>query len=119
MCGFVVSDEGYRGTSFKECSPCMHIDQKVSNYYSRNPKRTLVAVYWALKNHPNQSRKLTMRVFRNTVKVIKLEIASMVLFVVAILAGLGVVKKYADAPPSGTIAPYVVQTSSGLYLVRN
>jgi hypothetical protein len=57
-----------------------------------------------------------MRVIRKVTKVIKLVVFAGVALVVAILVGLGVVKKYADAPPSSTKAPYLVQTSSRIYL---
>ena len=35
--------------------------------------------------------------------------------VITFLAGFGVIKKYADAPPSDIKAPYLVETSSRIY----
>jgi hypothetical protein len=43
-----------------------------------------------------------MRVFRKTVKVIKLVIVGAVALVIAFLAGVGLVKKYSDQPPSAS-----------------
>ena len=57
-----------------------------------------------------------MRIFRNTVKVIKLVIFAGVALVIAFLAGAGLVKKEVDVPPSSTLAPYEVLTSSRVYL---
>jgi hypothetical protein len=57
-----------------------------------------------------------MRVIRRVTKVIKLVIFASVALVVAFLAGAGLVKKYADAPPSSTKAPYCIETSSRIYL---
>ena len=57
-----------------------------------------------------------MRIVRNFFRVIKLVIFGAAALVIAFLVGLGVIKKYADAPPSSTNAPYVVETSSRIYL---
>jgi len=57
-----------------------------------------------------------MRVIRRVTKVIKLVIFGAVALVIAFLAGAGLVKKEVDAPPSSTLAPYLVETSSRIYL---
>ena len=57
-----------------------------------------------------------MRVFRNVVKTVKLVIFAGIALVVLVLVSLGVIKKEVDAPPSSTLAPYEVLTSSRFYL---
>jgi hypothetical protein len=57
-----------------------------------------------------------MKVIRRVTRVIKLVVFAGVALVIAILVGLGLVKKEVDAPPSSTLAPYLVQTSSRIYL---
>ncbi len=57
-----------------------------------------------------------MRVIRRVTKVIKLVIFGAVALVIAFIAGAGLVKKEVDAPPSSTLAPYLVETSSRIYL---
>jgi hypothetical protein len=106
--------KAFHSNSFLPGTP---IDRKVSNYYSRNQKRTLVVIYWVLKNQPNQNRRLTIRIFRNVVKTVKMVIFGAVAFVTLVLVSLGVVKKYADAPPSESKrAPYLIETSSRICL---
>jgi hypothetical protein len=57
-----------------------------------------------------------MRVVRRATKIIRLVVVGVVALVILVLVSLGVVKKYADAPPSSTLAPYLVETSSRIYL---
>ena len=57
-----------------------------------------------------------MRIFRTITRTIKLVIFGAAALVVCVLVGLGVIKKYADAPPTSTKAPYVVETTSRIYL---
>jgi hypothetical protein len=57
-----------------------------------------------------------MRIFRNTIKIIKLVIFAGVTLVIAIFIGAGAIKKAtASSPPSTIKAPYEVLTSSRLY----
>jgi len=57
-----------------------------------------------------------MRIVRRVTKIIKLVIIGAVGLVILVLVSLGVVKKEVDAPPSSTLAPYLVETSSRIYL---
>ena len=45
-----------------------------------------------------------MRVVRRATKIIRLVVVGVVALVILVLVSLGVVKKYADAPPSSTLA---------------
>ena len=57
-----------------------------------------------------------MHVIRNVVKTVKLVVFGGIALVIAIFVGLGVARKYADAPPSASKAPFEVLTSSRIYL---
>ena len=95
-CGAVIRDEGYKSTSFKTLFATYAIDRRASNYYLRNQVMMKWLICLALRNHPNPSRRLTMRIFRNVVKTVKLAILGAVVSVIAFLAGASLVKKYSD-----------------------
>ena len=60
-----------------------------------------------------------MRVIRNIFKAIKLVILGIVVLVVAVMGGLGLVKKSDSSPPSGVKATWEIQTTSRIYFGGN